>query len=362
MGPAAGERQSSSSTSAELFQAQAHIYSHVSSYMNSMALRSAVELGIADAIQTHGGAITLPQLVSAVKIDPTKSDYLYRLMRILVHSGFFSETGDAYLLTPSSKLLLKSHPNSLSAVVKLIPRLEFVTPCFLMGDWLREQGEKTAFETAHGGTPFWEYSEGNPEFNSLFNEAMANDSGLLENLVVGDCGLVFQGIESLVDVGGGTGTAGRIISETFPGIRCKVLDLPQVIGDGRLANSEGNLEFVAGDMFDHVPSAQAVLLKCVLHDWNNEECVKILKKCKEAISAKAGEGGKVIVIDIVVNEKNDDHELAGMKLRFDMLMMLLLKGKERSEKEWEGLFLEAGFKHYKITPLFGFSSLIEVFP
>ncbi|CAI0558562.1 unnamed protein product [Linum tenue] len=215
--------------------------------MNSMALRSAVELGIADAIQTHGGAITLPQLVSAVKIDPTKSDYLLRLMRIL------------------------DHPNSLSAVVKLIPRLEFVTPCFLMGDWLREHGEKTAFETAHGGTPFWEYSEGNPEFNSLFNEAMANDSGLLENLVVGDCGLVFQGIESLVDVGGGTGTAGRIISETFPGIRCKVLDLPQVIGDGRLADSEGNLEFVAGDMFDHVPSAQAVLLKvcCV----NRSQCI-----------------------------------------------------------------------------------------
>ncbi|CAI0557795.1 unnamed protein product [Linum tenue] len=211
--------------------------------------------------------------------------------------------------------------------------------------------------------PFWEYTDRNAGFNALFNDAMAEDSGMM-NLVVGDCcGAVFRGVESLVDVGGGTGTFARIIVAAFPGIRCKVLELPQVIG--RLAsgrNSSGKLEFVEGDMFQCVPSAGAVLLRMILHDWKDEECVKILKKCKDAISSK-GEGGKVIIIDIVMDEKKEvDHELVQTKLNFDMVMMFMLNGKERTEKEWERLFLEAGFQRYKITHLFGFRSLIEVFP
>lgn len=89
--------------------------------------------------------------------------------------------------------------------------------------------------------------------------------------------------------------------------------------------------------------------------------MKTLKKCREAIASKA-DGGKVIIIDIVINEKKDEHELTEAKLFFDMLMMVVVTGRERTEKEWESLFLEAGFSHYKITPLFGLRSLIEVFP
>ncbi|KAL5774377.1 hypothetical protein ACOSP7_011934 [Xanthoceras sorbifolium] len=99
----------------------------------------------------------------------------------------------------------------------------------------------------------------------------------------------------------------------------------------------------------------------VFHAYGDEDCVKILKKCREAISSK-GEGGKVIIIDIVINEKKDEHELTEAKLFFDMLMMVVVTGRERNEKEWERIFLEAGFSHYKITPLFGLRSLIEVFP
>ena len=86
-----------------------------------------------------------------------------------------------------------------------------------------------------------------------------------------------------------------------------------------------------------------------------------MKKCREAISGK-GKEGKVIVIDIVINDKNDKHELTETKLYYDLMMMVLVNGKERDEKGWEKLFLETGFSHYKITPIFGIRSLIEVFP
>ncbi|CAL1388492.1 unnamed protein product [Linum trigynum] len=365
-----GESQRSAT---ELFEAQAHIYNHIFNFINSMALKCADELGIADAIFRHGKPITLPQLVSALNIQPAKTAHLYRLMRVLVHSGFFEavveDQEEAYALTPSSKLLVKADANCLSAFVKALLQPDFVTPCHVLGDWIKDGGgdetkkepasspSSTPFEKAHG-MAFWQYNDRNPPFNAIFNEAMACDSQMV-NLVIGNCGKVFDGIDSLVDVGGGTGTFARIIAEAFPGIKCKVLELPQVVG--HLAGTSGSVEFVPGDMFQHVPSADAVLLKLIMHGWKNEECVKILKKCREAISCK-GEGGKVMIIDIVINQKKDEHELTETKLLFDMLMMLVVNGMERSEKEWERLFLEAGFKHYKITPLFGLRSLIEVFP
>lgn len=100
-------------------------------------------------------------------------------------------------------------------------------------------------------------------------------------------------------------------------------------------------------------------LQLVFHAFGDEDCVKILKKCREGIAAKKG---KVIIIDAVIDEKKDEHESKETKLFFDMLMMIVVTGKERTQKEWERLFLEAGFSHYKITPLFGLKSLIEVFP
>jgi trans-resveratrol di-O-methyltransferase len=102
-------------------------------------------------------------------------------------------------------------------------------------------------------------------------------------------------------------------------------------------------------------------LQLVLHALSDEDCVKVLKKCREAISNK-GKEGKVIIIDIVIDDKKDEHEITNAKLLFDMLMMVVVTGRERYEKEWEKLFLEAGFSHYKIKPMFGLRSLIEVYP
>jgi trans-resveratrol di-O-methyltransferase len=101
--------------------------------------------------------------------------------------------------------------------------------------------------------------------------------------------------------------------------------------------------------------------QCIFHDWSDEECVNILKRCKEAITSK-GKEGKVIIIDVMINQEKDEHDVTKAKLLFDALMMVLVTGKERNKKEWEKLFLEAGFSHYKIVSSFGMKSLIEVYP
>ncbi|MBA0694499.1 hypothetical protein Goari_004783 [Gossypium aridum] len=196
-----------------------------------------------------------------------------------------------------------------------------------------------------------------PVFKALFHDAMRSDSQMM-NLVVKDCEQVFEGLNSLVDVGGGTGTIARVISEAYPQLKCTVFDLPHVVAS---LPTTGNLNFVGGDLFQHIPSADAILMKLVLHAFGDEECIKILKKCREAIPTQ-GEKGKVIIIDIVINVEKDEHELTEAKLFFDMLMMVEVSGRERTEQDWQKLFMAAGFSHYKLTPLFGLRSLIEVYP
>lgn len=104
-------------------------------------------------------------------------------------------------------------------------------------------------------------------------------------------------------------------------------------------------------------------MKLVLHDWGDEESVAILKKCKEAIDGSKGKGGKVIVIDMVMEDQSIEKDSTETKLCCDMLMMSLFSvAKERSIKEWNKLFLEAGFSRYKITSILGLRSLIELYP
>ncbi|VVA28457.1 PREDICTED: trans-resveratrol [Prunus dulcis] len=212
---------------------------------------------------------------------------------------------------------------------------------------------------AHG-RPFWGLAAQQPKFGSLFNEAMEADSQLIARAVVEECEGVFEGLNSLVDVGGGTGNMAKAIAKAFPNINCTVLDQPHVV-----ANLQGthNLDFVGGDMFEKIPPANAIFLKWVLHDWSDEESVKILKKSREAILSK-NEGGKVIILDLNVSadDKKMDKKSIETQLMWDMLVMVELNGKERSEAEWEKLFWTAGFSHYKITHTLGLRSLIEVYP
>ncbi|XP_044466399.1 probable O-methyltransferase 3 [Mangifera indica] len=350
----------------ELLRAQSHVWNHIFSFINSMSLKCAIQLCIPDVIHNHGKPMTITQLVTALPVHPSKTIFVYRLMRILAHSNFFTltKTGEndeeeeyAYGLTTSSQLLLKD--NSLSARPFLMAMLDPVltTPWNHLSSWFQNGEYSTPFDIAHG-MKFWEYVACKPNINHLFNEAMASDARLVISVVIEKCEHVFKGLKSLIDVGGGTGAMVKAIVKAFPQVECTVFDLPHVVSD---MQSHGNLKYIGGNMFDVIPSADAVLLKWILHDWNDEECVKILKKCKEAISSN-GKTGKVIIIDMLFEKKEKDDKSTETQLFFDMLMMLLLTGKERDEREWAKLFLDAGFTRYEVNPILGLRSLIELYP
>ncbi|KAJ4810796.1 O-methyltransferase [Rhynchospora pubera] len=100
----------------------------------------------------------------------------------------------------------------------------------------------------------------------------------------------------------------------------------------------------------------------VLHDWLDEDCVRILKRCKEAIESTKN-NGKVIVIDLVIDVETHDSIETETKLLSNFSMMSLVGGKERTKKEWHDLILNAGFSDYKICPArMPLYSVIELYP
>ncbi|XP_047973548.1 8-hydroxyquercetin 8-O-methyltransferase-like [Salvia hispanica] len=343
------------STTQELLEAQSHVWNLTFSFINSMCLKSALELGIPDAIHKHNKPITISELADALSIPKSKSHALFRLMRVLVHSKVFAKAEeDAYALTGTSRLLLRDEPLSFSPFILTTTDPIAVGTYDCMAEWFRDECP-TPFVTKYGRN-VWEFGADEARWNQLFNKGMTSDSELMGKILVRECKHVFEGLETVVDVAGGRGALAKAVAAAFPAMKFVVLDLPQVV-DG-LQGFE-NVSFVSGDMFKYVPPADAVILKWILHDWSDEDCLRILENCKEATAAGSG---KVIILDMVVDCEKQEDKAIETQLFFDMVMMVGLGGKERTEKEWANLFSKAGFQNYKITPLLGLRSIIEVFP
>ncbi|XP_021766777.1 trans-resveratrol di-O-methyltransferase-like [Chenopodium quinoa] len=350
----------------ELLDAQTYIWNHIYSYLSLMALKCAIQLGIPDAIQKHGRPMTLVELGTSLSFHPNKALSLGQLMRLLVHSNFFSKqllssSEEAFELTLKSQLLLKDHPFSLVPFVLMVLDPIFVESSHYLSSWFQNDDD-TPFHTAHRKS-LWECISCVPEFNKLFNDAMASDTQFVVNLLISSDEFkgLWEGVESLVDVGGGNGTMAKAIAKLFPELRCAVFDLPHVVQE--LTGYGKNLIYFGGGMFKAIPPAQAVLLKWILHNWSDEDCIKILERCKEAIPSKEI-GGKIIIINMVVennNENNIPDYLYSQLLLVLQVMNITTGGKERTEEEWRKLFISAGLNDYKIFRNIGSRSVIEVY-
>ncbi|KAJ1263662.1 hypothetical protein BS78_09G202800 [Paspalum vaginatum] len=334
------------STNQALLDAQLELWHTTFAYIKSMALKSALDLGIADAIHNHGGTATLPQIAAKAKLHPSKITCLRRLMRVLTATGIFSvkhlnNGGDgelAYGLTPASQLLVGSM--SQSPFMSVILHGVFVSPFLGLGTWLQHEcSDPTTQPSVHSS-----------------NQGMVCDSSFVMDIAIKECSDVFRGLISLVDVAGGLGGAALAISTAFPCVKCSVLDLPEVTTN---APNSTRVKYIAGDMFDSIPPANAVFLK-VLHDWGDADCVKILRNCKKAIPPRDA-GAKVIILDMVIGDESSNIKHKETQVLFDLFMMFI-NGVERDEEEWKKIIFEAGFSDYKIIPVLGIRSIIELYP
>ncbi|XP_051151837.1 acetylserotonin O-methyltransferase-like [Andrographis paniculata] len=348
-------------------QAQLEIWQYAFGFTPMAVVKCAIELQIPDVLEAHGGAITHCDLSAALGCPPST---LRRIMRYLVHRRIFNHLSQGqdessltcYAQTPLSRLLLKYNNNN-NNNFSLAPMVMLESSPVMLAPWHRlsrrvMDPKASAFAATHGGD-VWAYAAGNPSHNKLVEDAMSCHASLAMSRIIQCCPEAFEGLSSIVNVGGGDGTALRVLAGTFPAIHGINLDLPHVVSEA--PPSEG-IEHVAGDMFEMVPKADAAFIMFVLHDWNDEECAEILSKCVEAIPKGRG---KVIMAEAVINEEEvGDDKYEEVRLAMDMIMLAHTEtGKERTLKEWDHVIKQAGFATYTVKNIqSSIVSVIEAYP
>ncbi|KAJ4729851.1 O-methyltransferase [Melia azedarach] len=342
-----------------LLRGQAEVWQFMFSFADSMVLKSAVELRLADIIHSHDGPISLFQIASGINSSCPDISYLARIMRMLVRKGIFvahrsSDGGEIlYGSTNISTWLLHDSELSLAPMILVENHKWLLEPWHYLSQCVKEGG--IAFKKAHG-CEIWDFASQNPEFNKLFNKAMECTAKLVMKAFISQYKDEFENVRSVVDVGGGTGGILAEIVKNFPGIKGVNFDLPHVVATAPVY--EG-VSHVGGDMFEVIPNADAVFMKWILHDWDDETCIKILKNCRKAIPEKSG---KLVLIEIVLQE-DGNHTFGEAGAIFDLVMFAhTTGGKERTELEWKKLLEEGGFPRYKIINIPALPSVIEAYP
>ncbi|KAD4981804.1 hypothetical protein R6Q59_001520 [Mikania micrantha] len=348
-----------------MLRGQAQIFQYIYGGFDGMAIRCCVELRIADIINNHGRPTSLSEISTAIGSPSINIDGLRRLMMFLVHRKVFdwtvheSEEGECeplYSLNHCSKWLLCDTNVSLVPMVMLRTNPIAALPQHVLSRSIKEGG--TAFKIVHG-QEFFDLCMLNSDFNNLFNEGMACTARLTTDVVISSYKEGFLGSKgTLVDVGGGTGTAISEIIKAYPHLKGINFDLPHVISSAP-SYDDSNITHVAGDMFISVPPAETIFMKWILHDWSDDDCIKILQNCRKAISK---ETGKLIIVDIVQQPKARDI-FNDIRFTYDLVMFSHFSGgRERTENEWKKLLKEGGFGHYNIIKIPALQSIIEAFP
>jgi hypothetical protein len=306
-----------------------------------------VELEIPDLL--HGTPKSAEELARDTGADV---DALDRVLRFLVSRDLLGITSDGrYENNKTSDLLRDEHPYSWKGWVE-----------FFASDWNWDIWSDAMHSVMKGGgaaeaalgQPFFDYLSSNAEAGSAFNAAMQSGS-TMQGLLVQEK-YDFSKSRHVCDVGGGTGAVLGNLLTVNPQLRGTLFELPVVAEQARVhVDSLGLLdrcEVVGGDFFESIPvEADIYTLFAVIHDWGDEEAVRILGNIRQVMPAE----GRVLVIEGVI----PDHSNYNFSKVSDLLMLMYSdSGRERTTEEFDDLFSRAGFQVDRVLKL---PSLFRIF-
>jgi hypothetical protein len=304
----------------------------VNGYQISQAIHVAAVLGIADLLKD--GPRTCDELAASTD---THAPTLYRLMRALASVGVFHEAPEGtFALTPISDCLRADATEPLGGWAAFIGQPHQWEVWGHLIDSVRTGGN--AFRLVHG-IGSWEYRVQHPELGATFDRAMTTNSRRHAAQIVDSYDLSRFGV--LVDIGGGQGALLATILAGHPHMRGVLFDQPQVIAHAadllQAAGVTARCRVVGGDFFVDVPGgADAYLLKFIIHDWDDERAIAILRTCRRAIPP----AGTLLVIERNLGGPNENWDPKFM----DLMMLVSPGGQERTRDEYAALFSQAGFR------------------
>lgn len=316
----------------------------ISGAWKTQVIGEAVRLGLFDRI---GAGMESPDALAAA--TGANGDGVMRLMRGLATLGLLRhEPGNRFTLTPLGQYLRRDTVDSLTGMA---------------GHWSGRMwasfagiGEsvRTGEASAPSGIDHFARQQADVANADVFNRAMAEGSLRVGRALakVYD----FSGCKMLMDAGGGYGALLVGPLEANPHLRGQVYDLP-TLSDVAQAYQAGHgvgerVDYVGGSFFEHVPAtADCILLKFILHDWNDANSRIILENCRAAVGA-----GRILIIERIVPETVSEADVE--VIRGD-LTMLTVGGKERTEAEYHALLGEAGLAVTSVAPIDAVYSVIE---
>jgi hypothetical protein len=323
-------------------------------YFTARAIYVAATLGIADLLD--GRVRDADDLARATGAHaPT----LYRFLRALAAAGVLEHTAeDRFGLTPVGATLRARAPDSTRPGVMM-----FHHPMF----W--RSWEELLYSVRTGrpaldevfGKPVFDYLATTPDAAAAYDGGMTGLNKVIIPAIVkaGD----FARFGSIVDVAGGQGSLLAAILEATPRARGVLVDLAHVTEVARRNLAERGLaeraEVVTGNMFESVPAGgEAYVLKWILHDWDDAACVTILKNVRAAI----GPEGRLLIVDRVLPERAEASLAMRTAMMADLLMLIHLTGRERTEREFRALLESSGFGLERVMPTGTQLSVIEAAP
>lgn len=212
------------------------------------------------------------------------------------------------------------------------------------------RANRPGFEVGEG-VPMFAYYEQHPQAGAMFDAAMQSLTVLFAQPFA--AAYDFSAMQHVVDIGGGTGVLLATVLARFPQLRGTVFELPGVVA--RMRGGE-RLSAVAGSVLtDAPPTADAYIFSHVLHDWDDDACVRMLRNVRRAMPQNA----RVLVYEIVAQPPNNWWTQDRIS---DLEMLAMLPGRERTREEFESLFERAGLRLNRIIPAAAPESILEALP
>lgn len=322
------------------------LFQMATAYWVSQAIYVAAKLGIADLLAK--GPQSAATLAAATRSDGRS---LVRVLRALSSVGVLAQAGNDYFaLSRLAEPLQSDVHGSLREIVITIGEIHYQA----CGELLHTvRTGSPAFNQVFGASLF-DYLQQNADASDAFDRGMTNLSSLLAHAIL--LSYDFSGISSLVDVGGGEGELLRRILALNPKMTGIVFDLPSAIPSENCNPRDGaRCSYVAGNFFESVPEgADAYLLCGVIHDWDDERALAVLRKCRSAMASE----GKILIVDMIVPETAS----ASFSKLLDLNMMVMTGGRERTKTEFSNLLNAADYRLTRIIPTMAPQSIIEAVP
>jgi len=300
-------------------------------YVVSRAIHTVAKLGIADHMSTT------PTSVDDIAVKTsTNASALNRLLRFLSAYDLFKQHESGFSLTELSLPLKKDSPNSIKDVLLMADDSWWEAFAHLDNS-IKTGG--AAFTHQHGDD-FFSYLSKHPEKQNNFDRGMAKLSTYDDDNIAKS--YPFETFKSIIDLGAGRGGLVKAINKRYPNIPITLFDTDAVISQLNAADYARVITLETGSFFAEIPARDAYLFKGVLHDFNDEDMRKILSNTRNQIPKSS----KLLIIEQVMPDDDKPHPNKTM----DIVMMVLLAGRQRTLQEWQDIVNPIGFRFLKSHP------------